>query len=59
MSRGTQRKSTKTTEKVLPLLGAPLRSMFSIVGWLADRLVAAGWFAGRPKGPQDPEGMVR
>ena len=31
MSRGTQRKSTKHTEKWPSLLGAPLRSMFSIV----------------------------
>ena len=29
--------------------------MFSIVGWLADGLVAAGWPAGRPQGPQDPD----
>ena len=31
MSRGTQRKSTKHTEKWPSLLGAPLRGMFSIV----------------------------
>ena len=28
-------------------------------GWLAERLVAAGWLAGRPRGPQDPALMVR
>ena len=59
MSRGTQREPTNHTKNVLPLLGAPLRSMFSIVGWLAGGLVAAGWFAGRRQGPQDPEDMVR
>ena len=27
--------------------------------WLADGLVAAGWLAGRPRGPQDPVLVVR
>ena len=36
---------------------AELLAGWMATGWLADRLVAAGWFAGRPKGPQDPEGM--
>ena len=41
MSRGTQRESTKITEKGPSLLGAPLRSMFSIVKKTHDLLPRA------------------
>ena len=44
MSRGTQREPTRITEKGPSLLGAPLRVMFSIVGWWAG----CCWLAGLP-----------
>ena len=43
MSRGTQRKSTKHTEKWPSLLGAPLRSMFSIVNPSRPSLLNKTW----------------
>ena len=38
---------------------AELLAVSMAAGCLADGLIAAGWFAGRPQGPQDPEHQVR